>query len=395
MTTYPLPTLSVVVDDTGISAPAYPDVLASLQASYRLIFGSDVYLEADSQDGQWLAVMARAIHDSNAAAIAVFNAFSPSKAQGAGLASVVKINGLAKKVSTNSTADVLIVGTAGTIISDGIVGDGFLNRWTLPAEVIIPVEGEITVTATATELGAIAAAPNTIIRILTPTRGWQTVTNPAAATAGAPVETDAALRRRQAVSTALPAQSVLKGIVGAVANLEGVQRYQAYENDTDAPDGDGIPAHSICLVVEGGDAIEIATAIAIKKTPGTGTFGTTSEVIIDPAGVPNTIRFYRPTVVRLVVEIDVTALPGYVSTTGAAIKLAETTYAEALPIGGDVFHTKLVAAANLANSALGATFNVTAVRLARFGDAPVAADIAIDFNEAASLDAADITLTVS
>jgi len=395
MTTYPLPTLSVTIDATGISAPSYPDILASLQASYRLIYGSDTYLEADSQDGQWVAVLARAIHDNNAACIAVFNSFRPGFAQGAGLSSIVKINGLARNIATNSTADVLIVGTAGTLITDGVVGDSFANQWTLPTTVTIPVEGEITVTVTAAEVGDIAAAPDTITRILTPTRGWQTVTNPAAATEGAPVEYDATLRRRQAASTALPASTVLKGIVGAVANLEGVQRYQPYENDTDTTDGDGIPSHSISLVVEGGDAVEIAEAIALKKPPGTGTYGTTSEIVLDDKGVPATIRFYRPTIVDLDVEVDLTALAGYVSTTETQIKDALVAYVSALAIGGDVYQTKLTAAANLANSVLGATFNLTELRVARTGDPPGTADIAITFNEAAALSADDITVSVT
>lgn len=393
MTTYPLETLSAVIDETGISAPPYADILASLKASFRLIYGSDAYLEADSQDGQMLAVYARAIHDSNAAAVAVFNAYSPATAQGAGLSSVVKINGLQRNIATNSTADVTIVGTAGTVITNGLVGDSFANRWALPASVVIPVEGEIVVTATATSVGAVVAAPDTIVRILTPTRGWQTVTNVASATPGAPVELDAALRRRQSVSTALPAETVLSAIVAAVANLPGVQRYRPYENDTGVTDDDGIPGHSISLVVEGGDATEIAEAIASRKL-GVGTFGTTTEVVIDPSGVPVTINFFRPTDVRMLVEVDLTALPGYVSTTGDAIVAALVAYAGALDIGTDAYLNRLVAAANLA-PALAGTYNITAVRIARHPDAATAADVEIAFNEAASLDSADVTLAVT
>jgi hypothetical protein len=65
MATYPLPTLSAQVTSAGISAPAYSDILLSLQASFRAIYGSDAYLEADSQDGQFLAIMAQAINDCN------------------------------------------------------------------------------------------------------------------------------------------------------------------------------------------------------------------------------------------------------------------------------------------------------------------------------------------
>ena len=42
--------------------------------------------------------------------------------------------------------------------------------------------------------GAVAALAGTITEINTPTRGWVSVTNPAAATVGTPAETDAELR---------------------------------------------------------------------------------------------------------------------------------------------------------------------------------------------------------
>uniref|UniRef100_UPI0039E14609 hypothetical protein n=1 Tax=Anabaena sp. CCY 9910 TaxID=3103870 RepID=UPI0039E14609 len=81
---------------------------------------------------------------------------------------------------------------------------------------------------------------------------WQTVINPTAATPGQPVEFDATLRTRQAVSVALPSRTVLEGTVGAVASVDGVVRYRAYENDTNSTDSNGIPSHSISMVVDGG-----------------------------------------------------------------------------------------------------------------------------------------------
>src|SRR5260363_318444 len=83
-------TLSVTIDATGIHAPSYADVLNALKAQYRAIYGPDVYLENDSQDGQWLAVLAKCIHDANSAAISVYHAFSPATAQGMGLSRMVK-----------------------------------------------------------------------------------------------------------------------------------------------------------------------------------------------------------------------------------------------------------------------------------------------------------------
>ena len=164
--------------------------------------------------------------------------------------------------------DLLLVGQAGTAITNGIAKDVNGVKWALPASVTIPPAGQITVTATCQTIGAVSAPAGSITQIGTPTLGWQTVNNPSDAVEGAPLETDAALRQRQAVSTALPSLTVLDGIIGAVACLPGVTRWAVYENDTDATDANGIPKHSISLVVEGGDATAIANAIAGKKTPG-------------------------------------------------------------------------------------------------------------------------------
>ena len=102
------------------------------------------------------------------------------------------------------------------------------------------------------------------------------------------------LRERQAVSTALPSLTVFEGTLGAVATVEGVTRWRGYENDTNVEDDNGLPPHSICLVVEGGDAQSIADAIAVKKTPSCYTHGDVEVLTRDEMGVPNHIRFITP-----------------------------------------------------------------------------------------------------
>src|ERR1700732_3041579 len=112
---YPLSTLSAQVTATGISAPSYNDIISSLVASMQAIFGSDIYLVPSSQDYQMLAIIAAAINDQNQAMIAAYNGFAPSFAQGANLSALVKINGLARQPATSSTAQIVIVGVAGTV----------------------------------------------------------------------------------------------------------------------------------------------------------------------------------------------------------------------------------------------------------------------------------------
>jgi hypothetical protein len=257
------------IDAMGYHYADYPTFLQFVQQSYQGIYGNDVYLGADSMDGQWTAIEAQALYDTAALGSATYSSFSPISAQGVGLSRLVKINGLAREIPTNSTAILTIVGIAGTVITNGIAVDTLNQQWILPGTVTIPMGGSINVTATSQVQGAIQAAANTITGIYTPTNGWQTVNNAAAATPGSPVEQDGTLRARQIVSTANPSVCVLEGTYGAVANVTGVTATEVWENDTGVPDGNGQPPHSIFVVVKGGSVPAIAQAIQVHKTPGT------------------------------------------------------------------------------------------------------------------------------
>lgn len=382
----------IFVDQSGLHYPDYPTVLTYLQGEYRTIYGADTYLEADSQDGQWVAILALAMFDSMQVAAAVYNSFSPLTAQKDALSRNVKINGIARLVASYSTADLTIVGQAGTTILNGQAKDTLEQKWNLPASVTIPVGGSIVVTATAEQVGAISAAAGTINKIATPTLGWQTVNNVAAATIGDPVETDAELRRRQAQSTMIPSLSVMEGIVGAVASLSGVNRYRGYENDTNSTNADGVPAHAISLVVEGGTTQAIAEAIAAKKTPGTATYGTTSYTTYDQYGVPNIINFFRPTAATISVEVSLTARTGYLSTTASAIKAAVVDYIANLLIGDDIYISKLYVPANLANTVSADTFDVTQIRIKKNSGSWVTTNLTLAFNEIAQTALADVTV---
>lgn len=384
----------IYVDQSGFHYPDYPTVLTYLKDEYRTIYGADTYLEADSQDGQWVAILALAMFDSMQVAAAVYNSFSPLTAQRDALSRNVKINGIARLVASYSTADLTVVGQAGTVITNGQAKDTLEQKWNLPASVTIPVGGSIVVTATAAEIGAVMAAAGTINKIATPTLGWQTVNNVAAATVGDPVETDAELRRRQAQSTMIPSLSVMEGIIGAVASLPSVSRYRGYENDTATTNADGIPARSISLVVEGGTTQAIAEAIAAKKTAGTGTYGTTSYTTYDQYGIANVINFFRPTAATISIEVSLTALTGYLSTTADLIKAALVAYIATLDIGDDVLITKLYTPANLSNVDLTNTYNVTQIRIKKNAGSFGTSNITLAFNEIAQTALADVTLVV-
>ncbi|HBJ2789056.1 TPA: baseplate J/gp47 family protein [Salmonella enterica subsp. enterica serovar Choleraesuis] len=389
--------LSATVTAEGISAPDYQTILDTLTSYFQQIYGSDAYLEPDSKDGQMVALVALAIHDANNTAISVYNCFSPATGYGAALTSNVKINGIARKGATNSTVDLLLTGTAGTTITNGTVKDTNNVIWRLPASVVIGVDGAVTVTAICSSSGAVAALAGTITTINTPTRGWTSVTNPAAATVGAPAETDAELRIRQGQSVAIPSITPFEGVDGAIANIAGVTRHKLYENDTGKTDGNGLPPHSISAIVDGGDVTEIARTIRGNKGQGGRTWGKTSVTVPDKYGNPHIISFSRPTDVPVYGKITLKVFAGYTSQIGVQIQQAVADYINRLMIGDQVLLSRIYSPANLGVVSGGNAryYDIQELLIGKSPEAVAAANINIAYDESASCKPENIIITVA
>ena len=356
-------TLAPIISDTGISTLSYQEVYDTLVTNFKLIYGSDIYISADSQDGQWLAIIAKAIFDCNNVAVTVYQSFSPTFSQGAMLSSMVKINGITRNSSGYSTATCIVVGTVGTTILAGIAQDTNGNLWNLPTRVIIGISGSETINVTCQMAGAIIALAGTINVIGNPQYGWQSITNPADAAIGAPVETDAALKLRQSLSVALPSQTVMDGILSSIANVSGVTRYTGYSNDTAITDSNGVPAHSMAIVVYGGSSTDIANVIALKKMPGSQTYGTTAITVYSSYGYPTIINYSQLAIIPIYFDITIVKLAGYLTTTDAAIKTALMIFIDNLDIGEDVYISQAQASASLIGLGVGQTFYITSFKM--------------------------------
>ena len=390
MSTYPLSTLAGTVGATGYSAPDFEDILSSLLASTQQIMGSDIYLGEDSKLYELLALVASAINDSNNATEAAYNSLAPNFAVGVGLSRLVKLNGIQRQIPTNSTAVLTIVGVAGTILNGAIVADESGNLWTIPDGTTIPSGGLINVTATCQTVGAVAAAANTINEIYTPIYGWQTVTNAAIATVGAAVESDAALRSRQAVSVALAAVTPAEAILAAVANVSGVTQSAIYVNNTSSTDSNGVPAHAISLIVQGGNISSAAQAIEQTKAPGVPTYGSTHVTVEDPAGLPVTINFFELSQPTIYVAITINPLTGYTSRVGTEIVNAVVDFINSLSIGANVRYSWIMGAAGLIGTTDGLTFEITSLTIGTNPASLGTSDVMIAFNQQAKIGRAHV-----
>lgn len=377
------------IDAAGYHYPTYNDILGFIVENARDIFGQDLYLGADSQDYQLMSIFAKAVFDSHCAAALAYDAHSPATSVGTGLDAIVAVNGIARKQATRSVAAVTLTGAPGTAVENGMVADEEGRLWDLPAYVAIGEDGMAEATVVCRQPGQIAAPAETITRIMTPQMGWTAVTNPEAAIPGSVAETDAQLRARQALSTAQPSASMMEGLEGALHAVADVSRLRIYENDTHTADENGIPPHSVCCVVEGGDAQTIARTIFNRKPIGCGTYGA-EEIAASGAGSP--VRFQRPSYAQLDVAVTVRPLRGYhEQETAAAIRGSVAAYLDSLDVGEGVAVSMLWwAAMNAAAQQETPAFSVLSVAVCRRGETLAAEDIALGFDEIIRCGANDI-----
>lgn len=373
----------------GITAPAYDEVLEYYKEKARGIFGSDINLDADTEDGQAIAIFAASMNDVNSAIIAAYNAYNPTTAIGAALDGAVKTNGISRHEATHSRVDLKIVGQYGTVIRNGVAIDSSGNKWDLPETVSIPRSGEATATATAEDEGAVAAPAGSVTKIGTPTRGWQSVTNPSAATVGSAVESDAELRARQALSTMQPTIGLWDGLIGSVRQIDGVQDVAGRHNDTGETSAEGIPAHSIALVVSGGDAADIASVIANKKSMGVPTYGSTQVDFIDSLGDLHLIKFSRPIDVPVTVEMTLEATETWLISNEDDVRERLGAYINGLAIGQSVDAAKCVSEIVRDGDIYDPDFLLKSLKLNGS-----AASVAVAWNEKASVTPEAITFTV-
>lgn len=384
------------IDSTGLHLPSYQDILGDLIQQAQGIFGADIYLQPDSQDYQYISIIAAKINDTLQAIQLAYDSRSPSTAIGAALDGLIKINGITRNTYTYSTCVVTLTGTAGAVISNGVVQDVSGKYWNLTPSVTIGTGGTVDVTATCQTSGPISAGPGDISIIATPTYGWTSVTNSLAATVGVAPEVDSAVRSRQTYSTAQPSRSILEGTKGAIANITGVTRSEVYENKTSTTDSNGLPAHSITAVVEGGANADIAQAIFLKKGPGCGTNGTTSVNVTDQFGQVIAIGFYRPSYVDFDVVVNVKKWNGYTTQTTTDIQTAVVNYLNNLSIGENIPYSSLWGSALTAMPDLTRPlFSITSLTACVHSGTPGTVDITMLFNQLARGNAAYVTVNAT
>lgn len=307
------------LDTNGLTIKTLSDLKTELTADLKTIYGDDINVDSDTPDGQIIGILCQAGRDLREILSSVCSSFDPEQASGTLLDERVNINGITRKGATftitpvNITVDrtVNLVGLddaseAIDFSSDVYqVKDDAGTKFALLSSVTITA-GTHSLEFRAVNIGNVAVTINTITTPVTAVAGVTAISNTASLTQqGEDEETDAALRIRRERSVSLTSQGYTDAIEAAIKDLDDVTACIVNENDTDSTDSDGVPAHSIWVIVEGGDDDEIAQAIYSKRPAGIGMKGDEEIYVTRANGTTAVMKFDRSVTVDLYVHMSV------------------------------------------------------------------------------------------
>lgn len=308
-------------DANGLQVITQNELVDNLTQSFQTIYGEDINVDSNSPDGQIINVFAQSLEDFYELLSQVNASFDPDQAIGTVLDQRCAINGIQRKGGTYTyvTVDVTV---DRSVTLDGLdqvapeqaytISDNEGNMFVLSATSSIST-GTSALVFRALNVGNVEVLPNTITTPVTIILGVTSVNNPGGALEqGVNEETDAELRERRKQSLSVSNQGYTDGLLAALLNIEDVTSANVYQNRGNTTDSDGIPGHSIWVVVRGGTNAEIGAVMDNKVPGGVGMKGNTSVAVRQADGSNAVYYFDRPTSELLYASIEVTPLNGQV-----------------------------------------------------------------------------------
>ena len=150
--------------------------------------------------------------------------------------------------------------------------------------------------------------PNGVVtKIVKAVAGMTAVVNVGPYIAGRHAETDIEFRRSYADKIYNRSSSMVESIRSAIlSNVQGILSCAVYQNDSNVVDSMGRWPHSVEVVVDGGDATEIAQQILNTKAGGISSFGSVEVTLPGEYGEEIVVRFNRPTYVKVWFKVGIT-----------------------------------------------------------------------------------------
>lgn len=260
---------------TGLVTATQSQLLTYFTDQLQTIYGSTINLNSDTPDGQWVNILIQSVLDLQDLLLQIYNSFDPDQAIGTQLDQRVTINGITRQAGTYSATNITLI-LSQSVNLYGLdqsnnpvftVADSAGNQWQLITTQLGVGPGTVVYSFQASTPGAVLTTPNTIVVPVTIVLGVTSVNNPSAQTnVGLNEETDAALRLRRQQSVSIVSQGYYAGLLAAIENIQGVSSAFIFENNTNGTNANGVPSHTIWVIVAGTPTSLLAPAYSATTT---------------------------------------------------------------------------------------------------------------------------------
>ena len=295
------------LNDNGELEFSYKDdILSEYQSLFKTIFG-DINTEPSTPQGQIITSLTQIDLATISYLENLANAFFFGGSGDFLDKWAWNLYRVTRKQGTPSSVLIKITGRPNTDIpSDFTISDGSEN-YIIEAPTRIGENGEVIAKFNNIAINDFVAKANTITQIVTNIDGVERVNNENNATQAIFRETDAELFNRCLYFGSTATNSSFRSILANVAQVKGVNRIAGAENVANQNkiiNGVELTPHSICIVVDGGEAQEIAEAIQRSRATGCDMVGDI-EIPLYIDKQKYIYRFYRPKVVAIKAKVTV------------------------------------------------------------------------------------------
>lgn len=306
-----------LLDASGLTVSTATEITQSLSEQLKSIYGDDIVIDQNSPDGQAIGIVTQMAIDLRELLVSINNSFDPDQAEGKMLDQRVVINNITRKGGTY-TAQPITITVDRTVTLNGLDADYDLPNGTgytvqddagnkfILADTVTLTAGSHSLNFRAKTIGYVSVPTGTITNPVTIVLGVTGINNPSSALeVGVTEETDAQLKIRREQSVSNVAVGYEDSLRGNLLQIDGVSEAKVFMNRSGTVDSDGIPAHGIWCIVEGGANTDIGQVIYSKLNFGANMKGAVSTNIATASGGVFVARFDRPTAENLYVKFDI------------------------------------------------------------------------------------------
>ena len=379
------------LNDSGELEFSYKDdILAEYQSLFKTIFG-DINTDPSTPQGQIITSLTQIDLATISYLENLANAFFFGGSGDFLDKWAWNLYRVTRKNGTPSSVMIKITGRPNTDIpNDFTISDGSEN-YVIEAPTRIGENGEVIAKFNNININDFVAKANTITQIVTNVDGVERVNNENNATQAIFRETDAELFNRCLYFGSTATNSSFRSILANVAQVKGVNRLAGAENVLNTAqtiNGVELTPHSICIVVDGGEAQEIAEAIQKSRATGCDMVGDI-EIPLYIDKQKYIYRFYRPKAVAIKAKVSVSeANSGLIRADFEKItKEALSNFINNLDIAKTITQPLL---SNALIKIVGSDFNIDDLQFSKKSESLAYSPINLKLNEIATISLDDI-----